>query len=329
MGVNTDSRHGSNKPTVSVIIPTYGRNEHLPRALDSINNQTYSAIETIVVDDGSPRPVAETIDESTIADIESIRFIRHNQNLGANVARNRGISDSTGKYIAFLDDDDWWHHRKLEKQIEAFQTSSSDVGVVYTGKKSTRSSESNVMTPTYEGNVIPYLIRGHNFGQFSSVMVQSTAIPKAGFPDERFPAWQDREWFFRLAKHCHFAAVPEVLTYRRPGLPDSIGTKFQQQRDIAYPLFLRKHYPFVRSLGLVPARTFLASLRRTLGRTAIQANQHSAARKLFLSSFLSNPMYRKVYPDLVASLGGKATYEAAARFQRAFRDRQLPISIRG
>ncbi|WP_336135426.1 glycosyltransferase family 2 protein [Natronomonas amylolytica] len=312
LGAPTDE----NQPRVSVVIPTYNRSEYLPEAVESVVEQTYDSIELFIVDDGSPEPVAETLTGCDLDRLDSVTFIRHNENRGANVARNNGIRAATGEYVAFLDDDDRWHESKVSRQVETFESSAPEVGVVYTGKRTNSPAGTTVSAPTAEGDVVEDLLRGTNFGQFSSVMVGADAIEAAGLPDERFPAWQDREWFFRLAKHCHFKPVRETLTFRRGGTPNNITSNFEAKRDVAYPLFVEKHYPFAREHGLYLARMFLATMRRNLARSAVHAGRYQEARKYFLWAFLANPLFRPVYPDLIASLGGKWTYESASSLRK-------------
>lgn len=303
-------------PLVSVVIPTYGRDEYLPDAVESVLDQTYGNVELLVVDDGSPLPVSEGFADWSFEGVHSVTFVRHGSNRGANAARNTGIRKASGEYIAFLDDDDWWHREKLERQVEVFETAGPEVGVVYTGKRAEGPEGATISRPDAEGDVMKDLLTGATFGQFSSVMVDVAAIDDAGTPDEKFPAWQDREWFFRLARHYHFEPVDEILTYRRAGLPDSITKQFEQKRDVAYPLFVEKHYPLAREYGRYYARTFLASLRTILARSAVRAGRYGQARKFFLWAFLANPLYRPLHPHLLASLGGRWTYKPAAALRR-------------
>jgi len=302
-------------PLVSVVIPTYGRNDTLAEAVESVADQTYDRIELLVVDDGSPTPVTETLD-ADLDGLDSVTFIRHDENRGANVARNTGIRAASGEYVAFLDDDDRWAETKVEKQVTAFLESGPAVGVVYTGKRTVSPHGTQVFVPSAEGDVLRDLLTGAQFGQFSSVMVRADVIDDAGLPDEAFPAWQDREWFFRLAQHCEFRAVREPLTIRRAGTPGSITKQFERRRDEAYPLFVEKHYPLAREHGRYYARTFLASLRMDLARSAVKAGRYREARRLFLLAFLANPLYRPVHENLLASLGGKWTYRPAAALRR-------------
>jgi glycosyltransferase involved in cell wall biosynthesis len=305
-------------PLVSVVIPTYGRDEMLQTAIESVINQTYEPIELLIVDDGSPKPVAGTLQGCAFEELHSTTFIRHNENRGANQARISGIRAAAGRYIAFLDDDDRWATDKISRQVAAFETSDEEVGVVYTGKRTTSPHGSTETRPSVSGDVTKALLAGESFGQFSAVMVRADVIDEAGLPDERFPAWQDREWFLRLSQVCQFEVISEPLTYRRAGHGDRITAQFEQRREVAYPLFVEKHYSTAREYGIYYARMFLASLRTNLASSAVRANRYGEARKYYLLAFLANPFYQPVYKYLLATLCGERSYQAAARMRKKF-----------
>lgn len=105
-------------PEVSVIIPAYNAAKTLPRALDSVFSQTHTAksYEVIVVDDGSKDDLVAAIEPYK----DRVRLLRQT-NAGASAARNNGVRHALGKYLAFLDADDFWHPRKLELQLVAFR----------------------------------------------------------------------------------------------------------------------------------------------------------------------------------------------------------------
>ncbi len=105
-----------NQPLVSVIIPTYNRETYLRQALQSVVDQTYKNVEIIVVDDGSKYTYAKAICD----DFSNTKYF-FKKNGGVSSARNYGILISKGKYIAFLDDDDYWRSDKLEKQVQLLE----------------------------------------------------------------------------------------------------------------------------------------------------------------------------------------------------------------
>src|SRR5208283_2367398 len=102
-----------NDPLVSVVIPTYNCGRYICETVESALGQTYSPVEIIVVDDGSTDDTRERL--TTYGD--RVRYI-YQQNTGPAVARNRGVQDAQGDWIAFLDADDLWLPYRLELQVE-------------------------------------------------------------------------------------------------------------------------------------------------------------------------------------------------------------------
>ena len=90
-------------PAVSVIISTFNRSNLVRRAVESVLAQTWRDFELVVVDDHSPVPAAEALRG---IDDERLRLIRHEKNSGGPAARNTGITQSRGEFVALLDDDD-------------------------------------------------------------------------------------------------------------------------------------------------------------------------------------------------------------------------------
>ncbi len=106
---------------VSVVITTYGRAEMLKNALKSVITQTYDNLDIIVVDDNAR--MTESANVSQICEAfgdPRIRIIRNERNLGGALSRNVGIQESKGRYVAFLDDDDEYYPKKVERQYLHF-----------------------------------------------------------------------------------------------------------------------------------------------------------------------------------------------------------------
>ena len=120
---------------VSAIITTHNRIELLKKAIDSVCKQTYSNIECIVVDDNSNDGTYEWINE-LIKYNKNIKYIRisSKSKSGGGYARNLGIREATGDYVAFLDDDDEWMQDKIEKQVKIIEKY-RDVGIVLCARR--------------------------------------------------------------------------------------------------------------------------------------------------------------------------------------------------
>lgn len=113
-------------PLVSVVVPTYGRGATVLRTLDSVFAQSFSDYELIVVDDGSPDDTIERM--RPLAEAGRLRLVVQ-ANAGTAAARNRGLAEARGEFIAFLDDDDLWPEDKLAWQV-AFLREHADVDIV-------------------------------------------------------------------------------------------------------------------------------------------------------------------------------------------------------
>jgi glycosyltransferase involved in cell wall biosynthesis len=117
-------------PKVSVIIPTYNGADYLGEAIQSVLDQTYSSFELIVVDDASPDHTAEVVKQF---DDPRLKYILHQENRGADVARNTGLQASSGEIIAFLDQDDFFHPEKLQAHVD-FLERHPEIGFTYNAR---------------------------------------------------------------------------------------------------------------------------------------------------------------------------------------------------
>ena len=114
-------------PFFSVIIPTYNRQAFLKKSVDSVLAQTFPDFELIIIDDGSNDGT-----DKLISSYNDKRIIyKYQQNNGVASARNNGIKRSSGKFIAFLDSDDYWTKKKLKKQTEYIKNF-SDIKIFHT-----------------------------------------------------------------------------------------------------------------------------------------------------------------------------------------------------
>jgi len=196
---------------VSVVLPTYNRPERLARALGSALGQTYRNLEVIVVDDASQtdnRPVVQLFDDPRT------RYIQLDQNQGASGARNVGIKEARGRYIAFLDDDDEWMPEKLESQVAdlirkgpRFKFSyclrefyNDDIGVAVGHSKT-----------GWDGNHLQAIITYSIMPSTSCVVVEKECLDKVGGFRKDLPRLQDEELWLRLSEHYDFAFVDRLL----------------------------------------------------------------------------------------------------------------------
>lgn len=303
---------------VSVIIPTYGRSEFVIKAIQSIAAQTYDQVELIVVDDHSPEPVAPVLERVDTSTLERARVLRHDENRGANAARNTGIRASNGDIVAFLDDDDQWQPTLAERYVEAFEEADPEVGLVSVGVQTYDSSGKQIggHLPKFEKDPLDELLDGTLVGSFSRFAVKRWAISKAGLPNEQLPSWQDWEWQFRLARHCRFASIPEPLILRTQGGHEQITDDFDKRRDISYPLLISEHSDAIAATrGQRGADRFVALLSRALAASALRAGRYRTAIWYLFKSLRYDPKNRYTYFFLLVAFGGPLTNRYGRRMK--------------
>lgn len=204
------------EPLVSAIIPTFNRSELLKIAHDSVCNQTYENIEIIVIDDGSVPPIQLDQSEKTI-------LLRQEQK-GVSVARNLGIQQASGKYIAFLDSDDVWLPDKLRKQIQ-FMESHPEVAMTYTGiVQIDEYSNETGGSPALDFEQIGLtddplnIIYKHDICT-STVVLVTENLHQAGWFDPLLSHSEDYDLFLRVAlfSNKRICYMPERLSRYRKG----------------------------------------------------------------------------------------------------------------
>jgi glycosyltransferase involved in cell wall biosynthesis len=198
---------------VSVIIPTYNSARYLVEAVDSVLAQTVTDLEILVIDDGSTDQTEAVMRKHD----PRLRYIRQN-NSGVAVARNRGIQESRGTYVAFLDADDTWYSQKLERQL-------SELGK-NPGLRACYSAfcvaDSNLVPLEVRRNerkgsaLEDLLLRGNIIGTPSTVVCERALFGEVGGFDPALSQCADWEMWVRLAAVTEFLFIDEpLITYRQ------------------------------------------------------------------------------------------------------------------
>jgi glycosyltransferase involved in cell wall biosynthesis len=314
----TDKRTGDDRegPLVTVVITTYDRPTYLQGAVETVADQTYDTVELIVVDDASPTPASEvlSVDDHQFA---SFRVVRHDENKGPNGARNTGIEEASGKYVAFLDDDDRWVPEKLDRQVDRFEAGGENVGAVSTGWKRVKDGSvvDSWLPPDVDGDITKALLCENVVGTQSAVMVR-TDLAKQHPLDERFPRWADQEWYVSLSTECEFDRIQEPLvvhefeTHNR--ITDDSEKLYEGRR-----LFLEKYLPLAGEYGHLMKRKMRGWADYRVGKSLLRTGQYGMARRFLVSAVRWYPFEPKFYAYAGSSLGGRVTHAVARSLNRS------------
>lgn len=209
-------------PLVSVIIPVYNGENYISETIDSVIAQTEKSWEIIAINDGSTDRSRDILEKTAKNDPGRIRVISVS-NGGVSRARNTGVSNARGTYIAFIDQDDLWAPSKLQRQLEQFRAD-SELGLSFTNEsiidqKGHRVRE-NVLcltTSKNRGLVFGRLVFD-NFIPISSVMLKKELFMDAGGFNPRYTLAEDYDFLLRVTKKAPVDFIDDpLLLYREHG----------------------------------------------------------------------------------------------------------------
>lgn len=268
-------------PLVSVVIPTYNRSKELARAIKSVLNQTYQNFEILVVDDGSEEDLRVICDSFND---QRIKFLRNDTHTNANVARNRGIKEAQGEYIAMLDSDDEYLPHHLSRRIEKIREWGCDgiFGSAYidNGEEQTL----KLSRPLRKGELMINYLLSDGFAPTPSHFYKANAA-KAVLWDETLLRHQDYDFSVRFAEKYNFASDYEP----------SIKVIWQKQQRKAYNFdscitFIKK---FHKSIAKEASALYMLQMQRL----AIDMHAEHAITDFYLQQIKQNisnitwPMY--------------------------------------
>ena len=305
-------------PKVSVIIPTYNRADLMREAVESVLVQTYKDFEIIVVDDGSTDNTGDIL--SGLED-PRLRMIRQ-ENQGQGLARNTGILAAAGQYIAFLDSDDLWESKKLEKQITLFDEDEKLEWVysdAYAFDDTTREKLFTFSRKSrqYEGYIAHKLFM-HDFIATSTVMVRQRVFEKMGLFSDLSKA-QDWEMWLRVAARHYIRKAPSALTGYR--IHKDMITQEQN------PIFKHQCHVEVleRAIRFAPEvyeplhKRAIASQCVNTGQRLLARGNLKQARKFFINGICYSFSSVNAYVLLATTFLGNKIVNILMRIYKAFK----------
>jgi glycosyltransferase involved in cell wall biosynthesis len=284
-------------PLISAIIPTYNAGRYVVQAVESALAQSYRPLEVVVVDDGSSDGTT-----AALAPLRArIRYLRQ-ENKGLSGARNRGIAESHGELIAFLDADDQWSPEKLRLQWQCLQAH-PDAHLVHTDLDRLRDSEGTVVhvprdRKRFSGHCYTELFWSNHVVP-STVLVTRRCLLEVGLFDTgiRRPSTEDWDLWIRIARRFPFCYVDRPLVlYREHGTNASLDRRTMSESEL-YILtkMLRADPQLWERLGPARARRRIAKLAFEVGYQNVEADDLHRARGYFGTSLRHAPLRARTW----------------------------------
>jgi glycosyltransferase involved in cell wall biosynthesis len=208
---------------VSVVLPTFNRLKFLQPAIESVYAQTYADWELMIADDGSDLKTRQYLQSVASDPRVTVVFLSHSGK--PSVVRNAALLAARGEYVAFLDSDDLWAPRKLERQIETLRARVScrwsyTAFLQVDGSGNPLPEEAQRPWVPYEGDIFEQVVTGRASLRTPSVLATRQLLAQAGGFDEGLLSGEDYDLWLRLALYSNVAVVDEPLVYVRRH-PDS------------------------------------------------------------------------------------------------------------
>jgi glycosyltransferase involved in cell wall biosynthesis len=218
-----------------VVIPTYGSEANLSKAVESVLLQDYPFVELIIVDDngvGTKQQISNAEKLSKYIKESRIRYIALENNAGGSAARNAGVEATTGAYLAFLDDDDEYVQGKIRLQMEAMESLDDTWAGTYSSCNIYNSDKTKMRTITAKQSgwiLRQYLTGDIRIGTNAPIIRRDCFARIQGF-DETFARHQDWEFLARLLDQYKLLAIPNAFfnrNYNKKGARFSIDKRIE------------------------------------------------------------------------------------------------------
>lgn len=287
----------ADKPLVSIIIPAYNVADYIQETLASVFEQSLKNIEIILVNDGSDD--TEELENNIQASISRLTYITQN-NSGAGAARNTGIRNATGQYIAFLDADDIWLPDYLEKQLKYLEAGGYDVvsanaliieHPIYTD------ITYRTLSPCSGDISIANLLNFNCSPITSGTVVKRSALDRFGYFDPNISRGQDFDLWLRIrlggGKLISHNEVLVYYRYRTTGLTGSMLMEAERTQEILR--VVKEKYSFDKCDELVLAESMKKAdlfLKLTEGKIALITNRYNEATVKFYEAQKLSPTFK-------------------------------------
>ncbi|TAA66474.1 glycosyltransferase family 2 protein [Planococcus salinarum] len=202
---------------VSVIIPTYKGADNLARAVESVLEQTYNPVEVVVVDDNAPDSEERRETEAVMSLFlhrRNVKYIKHTRTKNGAAARNSGISVSSGNFLCFLDDEDFYLPERIEKSVALLEENPGYDGV-YCGVVLTNNGNfKSIVKPGTPLEQKDLLLKGDSLGTGSNLFLTQRAVNFVTGFDENFIRHQDTEFMLRILENFKVINLDKILIVR-------------------------------------------------------------------------------------------------------------------
>ncbi len=288
-------------PAVSIITCTYNRAHLISETIESVLNQTFTDFEYIIVDESSVDNTEEVVNRYRDPRIRYYKIPNTKGHLSK--LRNFGMTHSAGRYIAFVDSDDLWHHEKLGQQINAFETDSL-LGFSYTDVE-TFDSKGIIQKSIYnksgyfKGSVFDEFIQNNFVICATTLFFKKDCLNVIGNQDEDFLSG-DFDFIVSLASRFNaYVIYFPLVKVRRHN--ENVSDQAHLNRKFNHLKTLEKILEN-KIISKAKFKTIRLKVFYAFGMQLLRAKEYNWARHFFIKNIIANPFYVKAWLRLLISL---------------------------
>lgn len=280
-------------PKVSVIIPTYNRENEIARALKSVQDQTFQDYEVLVCDDASTDATRSVVTAYASRDYR-IHLLCLPKNQGAGAARNIGMEAAKGHYIAFLDSDDEWLPEKLECQVKVMDAQPTNIGVCFTGGHIIKNGDLAhpiIYSPEkrWEHDTLRKFIMGRILFLTPTILFRRSCLKKTGLMRSAMRRNQDLEFLLRLFYNYALIIIPNCYSIVHMVVSSKRKKTFEAMKQ-ALPHHLSHLNSIRKRFGYWPSTVYQANCYSRVIAAAIRERRWGEATAYLLQKLQAFPI---------------------------------------
>jgi glycosyltransferase involved in cell wall biosynthesis len=275
----------------------------LKSAIVSVLAQTYEDFELLILDNSSEDDTEAVVKSFNDA---RLRYIKH-EPMSISPARNIGVKEAKGEYIAFLDDDDEWLPVKLEKELEIFTESSGQVALVYGGfiEIDSNGNELGRHSPILSGRVLEDLLsqRDDFTGSASNPMLKKKVVDELGGYDPAVVTGEDAELYLRLADKYEVAYTSDMVLKIRGHAGPRLGDRLEDAAKLDLKVMKCFEKVFEKN------RKLKSMYFQRIGGKFVRIGKASEGRKYLIQAVKADPFNSHAYLQYALSIIGLSLYQ--------------------
>ena len=306
--------------TVTIVIPTYKRSDYVVRVIENALQQDYTSFDILIIDDNGigtehQKKTCKVL-KPLVEKYSNVTYLALPQNLGACKARNMGIQNASGDFIAFLDDDDFWHPHFLSEMMNIINCRNADIVYSDFYRMDEYGIFYNKNEKKYEGDIQDYLLQGWCPASTSLFCIKRSVLLKYGCFNETLRNLEEYELWLRLSADYHFYFCDKKMVVKTEFQHEQLTNNFDSRIDAWLKM---KELNWVQGLPHFQYKMYQDMIDANIKSELYHRELYSSKFNVKVNYLFNTFGIVKVINIIVSKLVGLRNYNRIKRFFLKFR----------